>query len=88
MLQPLKHGAGFDTFAGYADAMLDDKEFFIRKAVGWVLREHGKRRPDQVYEWLLPRSTRASGVTLREAVKYLEPPQRAAILRSATKRRR
>jgi 3-methyladenine DNA glycosylase AlkD len=60
--------------------MLEEKEFFIRKAIGWVLRETSKRRPDEVYAWLLPRGARASGVTLREAVKYLSSAQRSAIL--------
>ena len=35
--------------------MLEEKEFFIRKAIGWVLRETAKKRPTLVYEWLLPR---------------------------------
>ena len=42
--------------------MLDEKEFFIRKAIGWVLRETSKKRPDEVYEWIAPRTHRASGV--------------------------
>jgi 3-methyladenine DNA glycosylase AlkD len=87
-LIPLKQGADFDTFAGYADAMLEEKEFFIRKAVGWVLRETSKRRPDEVYRWVVPRAARASGVTLREAVKYLDPAQREEILAAAQKNTR
>src|ERR671911_140008 len=78
-LLPLKHGASFRRFA-YADAMLDEKEFFIRKAIGWVLRETAKTRPNEVYEWLAPRTDRASGVTVREAVKYLEPKRREELL--------
>ena len=35
-------------FLRCADAMLDEKEFFIRKAIGWVLREVSKKRPDEV----------------------------------------
>jgi 3-methyladenine DNA glycosylase AlkD len=76
----LKNGAPLDQFARYADAMLDEKEFFIRKAIGWVLREVGKQRPDEVYEWLAPRTDRVSGVTIREAVKYLKPEQRDALM--------
>jgi 3-methyladenine DNA glycosylase AlkD len=82
-LEPLKEGAPFDQFFGYADSMLDEKEFFIRKAIGWVLRDSSKKRPDEVFEWLLPRAERASGVTMREAVKYLSPEQRAALGRAA-----
>jgi 3-methyladenine DNA glycosylase AlkD len=70
-LKPLKHGEPFEPFARRADAMLDETEFFIRKAIGWVLRETSKRRPDEVYAWIAPRTDRASGVTMREAVKYL-----------------
>ena len=79
-LRPLKAGADLQPFGGWADAMLDERQFFIRKAIGWVLREVAKKRPAEVYEWLLPRAARASGVTIREAVKYLEPDQREAIL--------
>ena len=81
LLRPLRRGAGdFDRFATYADAMLEDKEFFIRKAIGWVLRETAKKQPDLVYGWLLPRAARASGVTIREAVKPLSERQRTAVL--------
>jgi 3-methyladenine DNA glycosylase AlkD len=75
-LRPLKQGSPIDRFGRYADAMLDEREFFIRKAIGWVLRELGKTRPDEVCDWLAPRIDRVSGVTRREAVKYLTPQQR------------
>jgi 3-methyladenine DNA glycosylase AlkD len=80
LLVPLRRGRGdFDRFGRYADAMLDEREFFIRKAIGWVLRDTGRKRPDLVYDWLLPRAARASGVTVREAIKPLSAAQRAAI---------
>ncbi len=69
----LRKGANLGPFLRRADAMLDEKEFFIRKAIGWVLREVGKKRPAEVAEWLAPRTHRASGVTMREAVRYLAP---------------
>lgn len=82
LLVPLRRGdpANFERFAGYADVMLAEREFFIRKAIGWVLRETGKRQPDLVADWLAPRLDRASGVTVREAVKWLPPAQRDALL--------
>lgn len=81
LLPGLRQGAGdFERFSRYADSMLDDKEFFIRKAIGWVLRDTARKRPDMVYEWLLPRAPRLSGVTALEAVKPLSGPQRAAVL--------
>ncbi len=77
----LREGRGdFDRFARHADAMLDETEFFVRKAIGWVLRDTSRRAPDRVARWLLPRAARASGSTLREATKHLPPKRRAAIL--------
>jgi len=70
-LRRLRAGDDLGPFALYADAMLDEREFFIRKAIGWVLREAAKRSPERVTAWLAPRTHRASGVTMREAVKYL-----------------
>jgi len=82
LLVPLRRGqpANFERFARYADTMLAEREFFIRKAIGWVLRETGKRQPDLVAGWLAPRIHRASGVTVREAVKWLPVAQREALL--------
>jgi 3-methyladenine DNA glycosylase AlkD len=81
LLRPLRAGGGdFDRFARYADAMLDEKEFFVRKAIGWVLREVAKRRPELVAAWLAPRVHRASGVTVREAVKPLPEDVRTVLL--------
>jgi len=73
-LKPLRSGTAFDRFGRHADAMLDEREFFIRKAIGWVLRETGKRRAPEVTAWLAPRTGRASGVTVREAIRYLPAP--------------
>lgn len=81
-LRPLRDGAPLERFGRYADAMLDEKEFFIRKAIGWVLREAGKRRPAEVSAWLGPRTHRASGVTMREAVKYLPEAEAARLMRA------
>jgi 3-methyladenine DNA glycosylase AlkD len=81
LLVPLRRGEGdFERFSTYADAMLDERELFVRKAIGWVLRDTARKRPEMVYDWLLPRATRAAPVTLREAVKPLSDEQRDMIL--------
>jgi 3-methyladenine DNA glycosylase AlkD len=82
LLVPLRRGdpAGFPRFTGYADQMLGEREFFIRKAIGWVLRETAKRQPALVLGWLAPRTDRVSGVTLREAVKYLPAADRDRLM--------
>jgi 3-methyladenine DNA glycosylase AlkD len=79
-LRAVKGGADLGPFLRRADAMLEEKEFFIRKAIGWVLREVAKKRPDEVSEWLAPRTGRVSGVTIREAVRYLPDPDKARLM--------
>ncbi len=82
LLRRLRAGdaAAFARFTALADPMLDDREFFIRKAIGWSLREYAKRQPQAVYDWLRPRAGRASGLTLREASKPLPRERRDALL--------
>ena len=88
LLIQLRRGDGdFERFAGYADRMLEEKEFFIRKAIGWVLRETAKGRPELVARWLAPRLHRASGVTVREAVKPLPAELRDRLLDGYRQRR-
>ena len=81
LLLPLRRGEGdWQRFARYADAMLEEKEFFIRKAIGWLLREASKKTPERVGDFVAPRIDRISGVSLREAMKYLPPDERQALL--------
>jgi 3-methyladenine DNA glycosylase AlkD len=80
-LVALRSGGGdFDAFARKADRMLEEREFFVRKAIGWVLRDTARRRPELVVAWLEPRVTRAAGLTAREAVKHLPDADRERLL--------
>ena len=45
------------------------KEFFIRKAIGWTLREYSKYEPERVRGFLT--EVQLSGLSQREASKYL-----------------
>jgi len=80
-LRPLRRGAGdFETFGRQADAMLEEREFFIRKAIGWVLRDTARKRPQLVIDWIAPRTDRASGVTMREVVRHLPEADAARLM--------
>jgi alkylated DNA nucleotide flippase Atl1/3-methyladenine DNA glycosylase AlkD len=73
LLLPLRRGEGdWDRFVRYAGALLHEKEFFIRKAIGWVLREVSKKHPARVRKFLRDHEGKVSGVTRREAERYLE----------------
>jgi 3-methyladenine DNA glycosylase AlkD len=58
-------------FVRYSGPMLAEKEFFIRKAIGWVLRELSRREPEWVAAWTEAHLAEISGVTFREAVRRL-----------------
>lgn len=83
-LVALREGRGnLARFGRRADALLGDRELFVRKAIGWVLRDASRRDPEGVARWLLPRAARASGLTLREATKHLPAARRRRILAAA-----
>lgn len=53
------------------DANLGDREFFIRKAIGWALRQHARVDPAWARTYVATRRTRLSPLSVREALKHL-----------------
>ena len=49
----------------------EHKEFFLRKATGWALREYAKSAPDRVVDFLNANRERFSPLSLREATKHM-----------------
>ncbi|HEY3287089.1 MAG TPA: DNA alkylation repair protein [Gemmatimonadaceae bacterium] len=81
VLPLVKRGAApFSAFAVLAVPMLGEREFFIRKAIGWGLREISKTDPGAVADFLRAHRADVSGLTLREGAKYLPPRDRRALL--------
>lgn len=50
---------------------LGDREFFMRKAIGWALREYAKTRPDAVRRYVREHEDTLSPLSRREATKHL-----------------
>ncbi|HEY7624636.1 MAG TPA: DNA alkylation repair protein [Candidatus Limnocylindria bacterium] len=76
----LRRGEGdFPFWAKLAAPMLEEREFFIRKAIGWVLREVSKKRPELAYRFLREHRERVSNLSLQEGAKYLPAAQRRAL---------
>jgi 3-methyladenine DNA glycosylase AlkD len=59
---------------GFAQQLADEKEFFIRKAIGWALRDYARWNPQAVTEFLVQHRAQLSGLTVREAAKHLTLP--------------
>lgn len=48
-----------------------EERFFIRKAIGWALRERAAADPESVYNFVVKYRDRMSGLTYREATRKL-----------------
>jgi len=79
-LDELRAGRGdFDLFAELAAPLLGEREFFIRKAIGWVLRDVSRRRPELTFAFVKAHALQMSGLTYREATRRLPASMRAKL---------
>ncbi|MDR6987038.1 3-methyladenine DNA glycosylase AlkD [Paenarthrobacter nitroguajacolicus] len=56
---------------------LPDKEFFIRKAIGWALREYSKTDPEWVRAFAAENASSLSALSMREGTRLLSSPDSA-----------
>ncbi len=61
-----------DRLFDYCLRRTSDTEFFIRKAIGWALREYSKTDADAVERFVADHPAELSGLSKREALKWLE----------------
>ncbi len=61
-----------DRVLGWAGGYVDDKDWFIQKAVAWWLRELSKHDPDRVRAFLGAHGDRMKPFARKEAGKYLD----------------
>jgi len=54
------------------EGSLHGRELFVRKAVGWALREHARTAPEWVRAFVAEHADEMSGLTGREALKHLQ----------------
>jgi 3-methyladenine DNA glycosylase AlkD len=73
ILHQLRYGprTDADRLFRYCLAQADHRDFFIRKAIGWALREYGKTAPDTVREFVASHRSELSPLSVREALKHL-----------------
>lgn len=71
----IRLGQFSDTFV-LAEILLTHRHDLIHKAIGWMLREVGKRNSDALEEFLHDHAGRIPRTTLRYAIERFEPARR------------
>ena len=75
LLHQLRHKDATDTerLFGYCVRQSGHPDFFIRKAIGWCLREYAKTAPEAVRNFLVEERGRFAPLSVREALKNIGP---------------
>ncbi|HKZ20696.1 MAG TPA: DNA alkylation repair protein [Acidimicrobiia bacterium] len=66
-----KEATDWDQLSDFCLRRASETEFFIRKAIGWALREYARANPDAVRTFLRVHGKKLSGLSYREAAKHL-----------------
>jgi 3-methyladenine DNA glycosylase AlkD len=77
---PLIRAGRFDETEAISLMLLEDDHHLIHKAVGWMLREMGKRDQTRLTQFIKSNVHAMSRTTLRYAIEKYNPEQRKAFL--------
>jgi 3-methyladenine DNA glycosylase AlkD len=66
-----KEQTDLDLLYACIEPSLDSREFFLRKAIGWALRQYAWTDPDEIKRYVRTHGERLSPLSCREALKNL-----------------
>ena len=66
-----KEATDADRLFRFCEQRGDETEFFIRKAIGWALREYAKTGPESVARFVMDHRGELSRLSYREATKHI-----------------
>ncbi|HYA34770.1 MAG TPA: DNA alkylation repair protein [Candidatus Binataceae bacterium] len=74
ILSQIGHKAATDhaQLFGYCTLCAGENEFFVRKAIGWALRQYSYTAPDRVRAFVRANRTHLSPLSYREAMRVIE----------------
>ncbi len=64
----------------YATLLAPEQDFFIKKAIGWALRDYARWNPEFVSAFVINKQVILSRLTVREACRRITAPPQAAQL--------
>lgn len=71
-----KSGTDLALLTDVIEPSLDDRDFFLRKAIGWALRQYAWSDPDWVRAYVAASGNRLSPLSRREALRNIPGPDR------------
>jgi len=66
-----KEKTDFELMCKYILKRANSTEFFVRKAIGWVLRQYSKYNPEAVINFVEQHKTELSNLSQKEALKVI-----------------
>ena len=78
----IRKGQLEDTYA-LSDLMMQHPHDLMHKAIGWMLREAGKRNPERLYDYVMSHRADMPRTMLRYAIEKFSPKERTILMKRA-----
>lgn len=78
----IRKGQLEDTYA-LSDLMMQHPHDLMHKAIGWMLREAGKRDSERLYDYMMSHRADMPRTMLRYAIEKFSPKERAILMKRA-----
>ncbi|MBF1430599.1 MAG: DNA alkylation repair protein [Prevotella melaninogenica] len=78
----IRKGQLEDTYA-LSDIMMQHPHDLMHKAIGWMLREAGKRNPERLYDYVMSHRADMPRTMLRYAIEKFSPKERTILMKRA-----
>ena len=75
----IRKGQLEDTYA-LSDLMMQHPHDLMHKAIGWMLREAGKRNPERLYDYVMSHRADMPRTMLRYAIEKFSPKERSILM--------
>ena len=76
----IRKGQLEDTYA-LSDLMMHHPHDLMHKAIGWMLRETGKRNPERLYDYVMNHRADMPRTMLRYAIEKFSPTERSVLMK-------
>ena len=76
----IRKGQLEDTYA-LSDLMMHNPHDLMHKAIGWMLREAGKRNPERLYDYVMSHRADMPRTMLRYAIEKFSPAERSILMK-------